>query len=205
VARYAACRFYIQIPFNEDLYWTDIQRTVSFCWHQNSHSKLTWAPPISKRPPLHINHGLRHHILTIDRLNHCDSVVLTPPTITPTISRSGANDVEAIACLLHSVGKSKGDDAHATTTINHLTPTLCWCLLQKIALAYLTASTLSFRSWRESTLIVTTEEPSSCSMCHFNIHCRRSCALDSSSYKHTTKSENKISWILTLSDKPRNA
>jgi hypothetical protein len=72
-----------------------------------------------------INHGLRHHILTIDRLNHCDSVVLPPPTITPTISRSGANDVEVVACLLHSVGRSKGDDAHATTTFNHLTPILC--------------------------------------------------------------------------------
>jgi hypothetical protein len=80
VARYVACRFYIQIPFNDDLYWTDIHWTVSFYWHQNSPSKLTW------RPPLHINHGLRHHILTIDRLNHGDSVVLPPPTITPTIS-----------------------------------------------------------------------------------------------------------------------
>jgi hypothetical protein len=43
----------------------------------------------------------------INGLNHGDSVVLP----TPTISLSTTNAVEAVACLLHSVGKSE------TTTI----------------------------------------------------------------------------------------
>jgi hypothetical protein len=116
VARYVACIFYIRIPFNEDLYWTDIQRTVSFYWHQNSHSKLTWAPPISTHPS-HINHGLRHPTSShIEGLNHGDSVVLPPPTI----SLSAVNAVEAVTCLLHRVGKSEGDDATRHDD-NHLT------------------------------------------------------------------------------------
>jgi hypothetical protein len=79
VARYVACRFYIRIPFNEDLYWTDIQRTVSFCWHQNSHSKLTWAPPISTVTFPRIHHTSTMAFATISShingLNHGDSVV----------------------------------------------------------------------------------------------------------------------------------
>jgi hypothetical protein len=67
--------------------------------------------------PSHINHGLHHPTSShIEGLNHGDSVVLPPPTI----SLSAVNAVEAVTCLLHRVGKSEGDDATRHDD-NHLT------------------------------------------------------------------------------------
>ena len=79
---------------------------------------ISWHQPFPRiHHPSHINHGLHHPTSShIEGLNHGDSVVLP----TPTISLSATNAVEAVACLLHSVGKSEGDDATRHDD-NHLT------------------------------------------------------------------------------------